>query len=147
MPKYTKVKVLVPKIKTHQLSSFTELHCRYCCPIKSLAATGLPEYVATHSLPTAPLRTRQFHAVVPQSEKLAVLHVAFNGWWHLQGWTSGTQVAAWGGGLKCETTWLRLTAIPATFPHLLVVALLLIRISVPKNVPLVFLLCGVLLLF
>ncbi len=38
----------------HQLSSFTELHCH--CLIKSLAAAGLPEYVATHSHLTGYLR-------------------------------------------------------------------------------------------
>ncbi len=54
----------VPKINTasaEQLSSWAELH--YWChwPVKTLATTSLPEYVATHSLKTdylAPFRTR-----------------------------------------------------------------------------------------
>ena len=52
IPKYTKVKVL----PTHHLTSFAEL--RYCCRclIKSFPATGLPEYLATHSQPTGYLR-------------------------------------------------------------------------------------------
>ncbi len=42
MPKYTKAKVLCTQGKHTQLSSFPEL-C--CCPIKSLAAANLPEYI------------------------------------------------------------------------------------------------------
>ena len=44
-PKYTWAKV--PHTEDAQLSSWAEL-C--CCPIKSLAAASLPEYVDTHSL-------------------------------------------------------------------------------------------------
>ena len=51
MPKYTKAKVLRTQDKC-QLSSFAELCCYCYYSIKSLAATSLPEYVATHSLPT-----------------------------------------------------------------------------------------------
>ncbi len=51
----------VPKINTHQLSSFAELRCHK----KTLATASLPEYVATHSPKTdclAPFRTRQSYA-------------------------------------------------------------------------------------
>ena len=54
-PKYQ-----VPKINTHQLSSFAELCYYHCCPVKSLAAAK-PCRVCYHTLTTdwlpAPLRT------------------------------------------------------------------------------------------
>ncbi len=54
MPKYTKAKALHTQDK--HLSA-EQLCAELCChPIKSLAATSLPEYVDTHSLPTGYLR-------------------------------------------------------------------------------------------
>ena len=47
-----RLRYYVPKINTHQLSSFTELYCHCHNPIKSFAAGSLPKYVATHSLLT-----------------------------------------------------------------------------------------------
>ena len=44
-----RLRYCLPKINTHQLSSFTELCCCCHCLIKSFAAASLPEYVATHS--------------------------------------------------------------------------------------------------
>ena len=55
-PKYTRAKVPHTQDKHAQLSSFADLCCWLCYPIKSLAATSLPEYVDIHSLPTGCLR-------------------------------------------------------------------------------------------
>ena len=51
----------VPKINMASSEQLPRATLPYSCPIKTLATTGLPEYVATHSYPTdylAPLRTR-----------------------------------------------------------------------------------------
>ncbi len=55
-PKCTKAEVPHTQDKYTQLSSFIELCCCLCHPIKSLAAPSLPENVDTHSLRTGYLR-------------------------------------------------------------------------------------------
>ncbi len=56
IPKYTKVKVLVPKINNASAEQLRRATLLLLLLIKSLAAAGLPEYVATHSQLTGYLR-------------------------------------------------------------------------------------------
>ena len=67
-----RLRYLIPKINTHQLSSFAELCYCYCYLIKSLPAAKLPR-VYWHTLTTdwlpAPLRTRHCTIRNPHNSK------------------------------------------------------------------------------
>ncbi len=73
------MKVPSTQDKHCQLSNFTELYCHCHWPIKTLATTSLPEYVATHSPITdylAPFRTRHFARFCGHdSEVLFLVHL------------------------------------------------------------------------
>ncbi len=75
-PKYTKAKVLCTQDKHTQLSSFAELHC---CPIKSLAATSLPEYADTQSLLTGYLRPSELNMTLSRSQQHNLKTATFTG--------------------------------------------------------------------